>query len=70
MLWFIYFVPKMLNTWKNVEKNDTTLGENTENSTNDFNMIMEKKFEEVKTYIISELTESVKQLFKSKFMAF
>ena len=52
----------MLNTWKNVEKNDTSLGENTENSTNDFNMIMDKKFEEFKTYIISELTESVKHI--------
>ena len=43
----------MSNKQKNVEKRDVTLGENTENSTNDFNMIMDKKFEEFKTYIIS-----------------
>ena len=36
----------MLNTPKNVEKRDATLGENTEDSTNDFNMIMDRKFEE------------------------
>ena len=53
MLWFIYFLPEMSNKQKNVEKRDVTLGENTENSTNDFNMIMDKKFEEFKTYIIS-----------------
>ena len=44
MLWFI-FLPKMPNTRKNVEKTDATLGENTEDSTNDFNMIMDKKLE-------------------------
>ena len=53
MLWFIYFLPKVPNTRKNVEKSDATLGENTEDSTNDFNKIMDKKFEEFKTYIIS-----------------
>ena len=52
----------MPNTRKNVEKIDTTLGENTEDSTNDSNMIMDKKFEEFKTYTISELTESVKHI--------
>ena len=40
----------MLNTWKNVEKSDATLGENTGDSTNDFKMIMDKKVEEFKTY--------------------
>ena len=51
----------MLNTQKTVEKSDTTHGENTEDI-NHFNMIMYKKFEEFKTYIISELTESVKHI--------
>ena len=60
----------MLNTPKNVEKRDATLGENTEDSTNDFNMIMDKKFEEFKTYIISKLTESVKDIFRPKFAVF
>ena len=40
----------MPNTRKNIEKNDATLGENTEDSTNDFNMVVDKKFEEFKTY--------------------
>ena len=66
MLWFIYFLPKVPNTRKNVEKSDATLGENTEDSTNDFNMIMDKKFEEFKTYIISELTESVKHIIQTE----
>ena len=30
--------------------------ETTEDSSNDFNMIMDKKFEEFKTYITSEFT--------------
>ena len=62
MPWFIYFLSKMPNTQKNVEKSDTTLAENTEDSTNDSNMIMDKKFEGFKTYIISELTESIKHI--------
>ena len=40
----------MPNTRKNIEKSDATLGENTEDSTNDFNMVVDKKFEEFKTY--------------------
>ena len=55
----------MPNTWKNVGKSDTTLGENLEDSNNDFNMVMDKKFEEFKTYIISELTESVKHILQT-----
>ena len=51
----------MLNARKNVEKSDTIHGENTEDI-NHFNMIMDKKFEEFKTYIISELIESVKHI--------
>ena len=43
----------MSNRQKNVEKRGATLGENTEDSTNNFNIIMDKKFEEFKTYIIS-----------------
>ena len=39
----------MSNTRKNVEKSDATLGENTEDSTNDFNMTMDEKFEKFKT---------------------
>ena len=34
----------MPNTRKNFDKCDATFGENTEDSTNDFNMIMDKKF--------------------------
>ena len=56
----------MPNTRKNVEESDATPGENTEDSTNDFNMIMDKKFEEFKTYIISELTESVKHIIQTE----
>ena len=56
----------MPNTRESVEKSDATLGENTEDRTNDFKMIMDKKFEEFKTYIISELTESVKHIIKTK----
>ena len=60
----------MPNTWENVEKSDATLWENTEDSTNDFNRIMDKKFEEFKTYIISEFTESVKRIIQTEIMAF
>ena len=56
----------MLNTRKNVEKCDATHGENTEDSTNDFNMIMDKKFEEFIAYIISELTESLKHIIQTE----
>ena len=35
----------MPNTRKNVDNIDAPLGENTEDSTNDFNMIMDKKLE-------------------------
>ena len=42
------------------QKCGATHGEKTEDSNNDFNMIMNKKFKEFKTYIITELTESVK----------
>ena len=56
----------MPNTRKNVGKSDTTLEENTEDSNNDFNMVMDKKFEEFKTYIISELTESVKHILQTE----
>ena len=41
-------------------------GENTEDSNNDFNMFMDKKFEEFKTYIISELTESVEHIIQTE----
>ena len=51
---------------KNVGKSDTTFGENTENSNNDFNMVMDKKFEELKTCTISELTESVKHIIQTE----
>ena len=51
---------------KNVGKSDTTFGENTENSNNDFNMVMDKKFEEFKTCTISELTESVKHIIQTE----
>ena len=56
----------MPNTRENVEKSDTTLGENTEDSTNDFKMIMDKKFEEFKTYVISELTERAKHIIQTE----
>ena len=56
----------MPNTRKNVGKSDTTLEESTEDSNNDFNMVMDKKFEEFKTYIISELTESVKHILQTE----
>ena len=56
----------MLNTQKNVEKCDATRGENIEDTTNDFNMIMDKKFEEFKTYIIRELTERVKHIIQTE----
>ena len=56
----------MPNTRKNVGKSDTTLGENTEDSNNDINVVMDKKFEEFKTYIISELTESVKHILQTE----
>ena len=52
----------MPNTRKNVENCDGSHGENTEDNTNDFNMIIEKKF---KTYIISKLTESVKHIIQT-----
>ena len=42
------------------QKCDATHGEKKEDSNNDFNMIMKEKFKEFKTYIITELTESVK----------
>ena len=38
-------------------KNGTPLMEKTEDSTNDFTMIMDKKFDKYKTYIISELKQ-------------
>ena len=38
MLYFYYFVNKIPNTRKSVGKNDGTLGENIEDSNNDFNM--------------------------------
>ena len=66
MIYFVYFVFKMPNTWKNVGKSDANLGENTEDSNNDFNMVMDKKFEEFKTYIISELTESMKHIVQTE----
>ena len=66
MVYFVYFVFKMPNTWKNVGKSDANLGENTEDSNNDFNMVMDKKFEEFKTYIISELTESMKHIVQTE----
>ena len=45
-----------------VEKSDATFRENTVDSTNYFNMIVDKKFQEFKTYIIGELTESAKHI--------
>ena len=42
----------MPNKWKKKLKNGTPLMEKTEDSTNDFNIIMDKKFDEYKTYII------------------
>lgn len=45
----------MSNARKNVKKSDPTL-RNTADSINNFNMIMNKKLEELKAYIISELT--------------
>ena len=56
----------MPNTQKNVEKSDTTLEENIEDSTNVFNMIMDKTFEKFKSYIISELTKSIKHIIQTK----
>ena len=56
----------MTNTRKDVGKRDGTFGENTEDSNNDFNMVMDKKFEEFKTYIISELTESMKHIVQTE----
>ena len=56
----------MPNTWENVEKCDATHAENKEDSTKVFNMIMDKKFEEFKTYIISELTETVKNIIQTE----
>ena len=47
-------------------KNDAALGENTEDSNNDFKMVISKKFEEFKTYMISELTESVKPFLQTE----
>ena len=35
---------------ENVRKSDATLGENTKDNNNDFNMVVNKKFEEFKTY--------------------
>ena len=66
MLWFIYFLPKLPNSRKNVEKSDATHGVNIVGSTNDFNMIMGKKFEKFKTYIISDFTESVKHIIQTE----
>ena len=56
----------MPNTRKNVEKWDATHGENIEDSTKNFNMIMDKKFEEFKACIISELTESLKHIIQTE----
>ena len=54
----------MSNSRKNVGKSDATFGENTEDSSNDFYMVMVNKFE--KTYIISELTQSVKHIIQTE----
>ena len=56
----------MPNTRKNVETRDATLRENTQDGKNDFKMILGKKFEELKTYIISELAESVKHIIETE----
>ena len=56
----------MPNTQKNVEKSDATLEENIEDSTNVFNMIIDKIFEKFKSYIISELTKSIKHIIQTK----
>ena len=56
----------MPNRQKSIGKSYATIGENTEDSSNDINMVMDKKFEEFKTYIISELTESVRQIIQTE----
>ena len=66
MLISIYFVPELLNPRKNVEKSDATHGENTEDSTKDFNMVTDMEFEEFKTHIIRELIESVKHIIQTE----
>ena len=53
----------MPNTWR---KLGTIHGENTEDSTSDFNMVMDMKLEEFKTYVIRELTESVKYIIQTE----
>ena len=50
----------MPNTRKNVEKSATAHGENTWDFTSDFNVVMEEKFEEFKSFIFSKLTERMK----------
>ena len=65
MIFFLY-IEQCKNATKNIEKCDTTHGETTEDSNNDFNMIMDKKFEEFKTYITSEFTESAKHIIEIK----
>ena len=56
----------MPNSRENAEKCEATHGENTQDSTNEFNVIMDKKFEEYEAYIISELTESVKHIIQTE----
>ena len=57
----------MLNTRKNVLKTwRRKNGKNTEDSTNDLNMFMGKKFEELKTSVICDLTESMKRIIQTE----
>ena len=56
----------MPNTRRNVGKSDATVGENTGDSNNGFNVVIDKKSEEFKTYIISALTESVKHIIQTE----
>ena len=56
----------MPNTRRNVGKSDATVGENTGDSNNGFNVVIDKKSEEFKTYIISALTESVKYIIQTE----
>ena len=52
----------MPNIRKNVEKSATTHGENTGDSTSDFNVVMDEKFEEFKSFTFSKLTERMKNI--------
>lgn len=57
----------MLNTRKNVLKKwRRKNGKNTEDSTNDLNMFMGKKFEELKTSVICDLKESMKRIIQTE----